>query len=114
MSLSTVCATSAAGRAAHNNGLPISPKEVARAGAEAEGCDTAEEERSYLEPGNVSPNSSYTYKLTVRYRRLPALRLEQPSLITAKAEYYRSTTFTHFKINSNTIVLALMMMINDV
>ena len=76
---------SAAGRAAHINGSSMSPKDVARASAGAEGCARASEGRFSLEPDIVACKNSYTYSLTVRYRRLPALRLEQPILITTKA-----------------------------
>ena len=58
MSLSTVWVTSANGRAAHYNGLSMLPKEVARAGAGAEGCGRAWQERSSLKPGSKEPGTA--------------------------------------------------------
>ena len=43
-------------------------------------------------------NRSYTYSLTIWFKWLLELRLEQSILITTKAAYYKNTMLMHFKI----------------
>ena len=53
----------------------------------ADGSGTAQGKDDILGTSIVTSNSPLTYSLTVRFRRLAALRLERPILITTKAAY---------------------------
>ena len=109
-SLNTVLVTPAAGHADHVTGCECH-EGVSRVGARIEGHGTVSEVLSSLEPGNVSPNSSYTYGLTVRCRRLPELQVERPILITTMATYYKTLRLCGSKsIQYNTVSLASTMM----